>query len=126
MDSLRVLPPDFFSELQADGRIETAILLKRNGRMLASWTRAPVSLEIATIMAATALGSVETMMESLQVPPPQTISIQASGLRIFLQKAESQSVLVLVAKEAVPEAQLRDAACRLISKLPSTSNRSEG
>ena len=122
MDSLRNLPSDFFSDLSAGDRIECALLLKRNGRLLASWARDPVSLEVVTIMAATTVGSLETMMESLRAPSLQTIEIVASGMRLFVQKVEPQSVLVLMAKEAVPDAALRDAARALLAKLPPASN----
>ncbi len=118
MDSLRAVPQDFFAELQANGRIETAMLLKRNGRVLAAWARAPVSWEVISIMAATTLGSLETMLETLRSPSPQTVSLVAGGNRVLFQKVEPQAVLVLIAKEVVTDAHLRDVARRLLSRIP--------
>ncbi len=118
MDSLRFVPPDFFAEVQADGRIETAMLLKRNGRVLAAWADAPVSWDVLSIMAATALGSLETMLETLRAPSPQTLSLVASGKRMLLVKVEPQAFLLLIAREAVPDAPLRDLARRLLAKIP--------
>lgn len=118
MDSLRSVPPDFFEAFQANDRIETAMLLKRNGRVLAAWARTPVSWEVVSIMAATTLGSLETMLETLRSPSPHTVSLVAGGNRIFFQKVEPQAMLVLIAKEVVPETYLRDAARRLVGRIP--------
>ena len=118
MDSLRAVPTDFFSEMHGSGKIETAMLLKRNGRVLAAWSRTPVSWEVVSIMAATALGSLETMLETLRAPSPQTVSLVAGGNRIYFQKVEPQAVLVLIARDAVSEAHLRDVAKRLLAKIP--------
>ncbi len=119
MDSVRGVPPDFFAELEADGKIETAMFLRRNGRVLAAWARTPVSWEVVSIMAATTLGSLETMLETLRSPAPQTVSVVAGGQRIHILKVEPQAVLVLIAKEFVPESHLRDTARRLAARIPS-------
>ena len=118
MDSLRFVPPDFFAEVQSAGRIETAMLLKRNGRVLAAWARAPVSWEVVSIMAATTLGSLETMLETLRSPSPHSVTLSAGGNRIYIQKVEPQAMLVLVGKESVTEAYLRDTARRLLARVP--------
>lgn len=122
MDTLRAVPPEFFADCHADVKIDTAMLLKRNGRVLAAWSRAPVSWEVVSIMAATTLGSLETMLETLRSPSPQTVSLVAGGNRIFFQKLEPQAVLVLIARDVVTEAHLRDLAKRLLAKLPSPSS----
>ena len=118
MDSLRAVPPDFFADLATNGRMDTAMLLKRNGRLLAAWSHAPVSWEVVSIMAATTLGSLETMLETLRSPSPQIVSVVAGGNRILIQKVEPQAILVLIAKEIVGESYLLDAARRLLARLP--------
>ncbi len=118
MDSLRMVPADFFAELVPNGRIEMAMLLKRNGRMLAAWARSPVAWEVVSIMAATTLGSLETMLETIHAPSPEVVGIVACGNRIHVQKVDPQGMLVLVAKDVVTEAYLRDTARRILAKLP--------
>jgi len=118
MDSLRAVPPDFFSDLATNGKVDTAMLLKRNGRLLAAWSHAPVSWEVVSIMAATTLWSLETMLETLRSPSPQTVSVLAGRSRILMQKVEPQAILVLIAKENVPESLLLETARRLLSRLP--------
>ncbi len=122
MDSLRSVPPDFFAEMATNGKIDTAMLVKRNGRLLAAWSRAPVSWEVVSIMAATTLGSLETMLETLRSPSPQSVTVIAGGSRILIQKLEPQSLLVLIGKEAVPESFLLETARRLMARLPPPAN----
>jgi predicted regulator of Ras-like GTPase activity (Roadblock/LC7/MglB family) len=118
MDPFRVVPPDFFSELTSNGKVDTAMLLKRNGRLLAAWSQSPVAWEVVSIMAATTLGSVETMLETLRSPSPQAVSAVAGGNRILIQKVEPQAILVLIAKATITEAHLAETARRLLSRLP--------
>ncbi len=117
MEALRAVPPNFFDELSANPSVEIAMLLRRNGRLLAAWSRAPVSWDVISIMAATTVGSLETMLETLRSPSPQTVAIVAGGNRFLLEKFEPQAVLVLIAKDTVAEAVLRDAAKRLLARL---------
>lgn len=117
MESLRSVPPNFFEELSSNPIIEIAMLLRRNGRLLAAWSRAPVAWDVISIMAATTVGSLETMLETLRSPSPQTIAVVAGGNRFYLEKIEPQAVLVLIAKDSVPEAHLRDTARRLLVRL---------
>ena len=118
MDAFRAVSPDFFSDLEADSQIDVAILLRRNGRVLAAWSRSPVQWEVVSIMAATMVGSLETMLETLRSMSPPAMTVVAGGNRILLQKHEPQSLLVLVAREAVPESHLRDTARRLLARIP--------
>ncbi len=117
MDSLRAVPPDFFADLVSKVKIEAAMLLRRNGRMLAAWSKTPLSWDVLSIMAATALGSVDTMMETLGSPAAQGMTLLAGGKRVLFQKVDSQGLLVLVAWEVVPDSYLRETARQLVRKL---------
>ena len=117
MDSLRTVPADFFADLVSKVKIEAAMLLKRNGRMLAAWSKTPLSWDVLSIMAATALGSMDTMLETLGSPAAQGMVVLAGGKRILFQKVETQGLLVLVAWEVVPDSYLREIARELIRKL---------
>ncbi|HLE55186.1 MAG TPA: roadblock/LC7 domain-containing protein [Thermoplasmata archaeon] len=112
------VPPDFFASIETTGPLEAAILLKRNGQSLAAWTKRSIPLEVITVMAATMLGSLETLVETLGESTPESLSITTGKTRIFLQKLEPAAALVLVAHASVSETQLRDTARRLVSRLP--------
>lgn len=117
MDSLRAVPADFFADLVSNAKIDAAMLLKRNGRMLAAWGRTPLSWDVLSIMAATALGSMDTMLETLGSPTAQGMTLLAGGKRILFQKVDSQGLLVLIAWEVVSDAYLRETARQLMRKL---------
>ncbi len=119
MDSLRTVPADFFADLVSKVKIDAAMLLRRNGRILAAWSKTPVSWEVLSIMAATALGSVDTMLETLGTPSAQGMIVVAGGKRILFQKVDPQGLLVLAAWEVVPDAYLRETAKQLLRKLRS-------
>jgi len=116
--STYTVPPDFFASIEMAGPLEAAILLKRNGQSLAAWTKRPISLEVITVMAATMLGSLETLVETLGESTPESLSITTGKTRMFFQKLEPAAALVLVAHASVSETQLRDTARRLVSRLP--------
>lgn len=124
MEALRSVPPNFFEELAGNMPVEIAMLLRRNGRLLAAWSRAPVAWDVISIMAATTVGSLETMLETLRSPSPQVMGVVAGGNRFYIEKIEPQALLVLVAKDSVPEAHLRDTARRLLSRLAESAARS--
>lgn len=117
MDTLRTVPADFFADFVSKVKIDAAMLLRRNGRMLAAWSKTPVSWDVLSIMAATALGSMDTMMETLGSPNGQGMSVVAAGYRLLFQKVETQGLLVLVAREVVPDSYLRETAKQLVRKL---------
>lgn len=117
MDSLRTVPADFFADFVSKVKIDAAMLLRRNGRMLAAWSKTPISWDVLSIMAATALGSMDTMLETLGSPNAQGMSVLAAGYRILFLKIENQGLIVLIAKEVVPESYLRETAKQLLRKL---------
>lgn len=115
------LPPEFFASIDSAEPLEAAILLKRNGQSLGAWTKRPIPMDVITVMAATMLGSLETLVETLGESTPESLSLTTGKTRIYLQKLEPQAALVLVAPASVSEAQLRDTARRLVSRLPPSS-----
>lgn len=115
------LPPEFFASIDSAEPLEAAILLKRNGQSLGAWTKRPIPMDVITVMAATMLGSLETLVETLGESTPESLSLTTGKTRIYLQKLEPQAALVLVAPASVSEAQLRDTARRLVSRLPPIS-----
>ncbi len=117
MDSLRTIPADIFADFGSKVKIDAAMILRRNGRMLAAWSKANLSWDVLSIMAATALGSMDTMMETLGSPNAQGMNVLAAGYRILFQKVESQGLIVLIAKEVVPDSYLRETARQIVRKI---------
>ncbi len=113
-----VPPPDFFALIDPSDALDGAILLKRNGQTVGGWTRNAVPLEVVTVMAATMIGSLETLLETLGESTPETLALTTGKTRIFMQKVEPQGALLVFSSADVAESQLKEAARRLVSRLP--------
>lgn len=114
------VPPDFFASIPMDGTLDAVVLFKRNGQSLAAWTRKPASVDVITVMAATMLGSLETMLETLGEPGIPSLTMAVGSRRIYIQRVEPQAAILLVAPASVSEEVLRDHARNLVSKLPAS------
>ena len=94
--------------------LDAILLMKRSGVHLASWSRDTLPVDVATVMSAAAMGSIDTLLESLGRTSPRLISVQADGQRLLFAKAEPQVALVLIANQSMAEAVLRREAQRLL------------
>ena len=112
------LPPDFFASIDAGGPLEGVILLRRNGQSLGAWTKKAVPLDVVTVMAATMLGSLEALVETLGEPAPESLTLTTDRTRVYLQAVPPQAALVLLAPVTVTESQMRDMARRILTRLP--------
>ena len=90
-----------FETIDSKGSIEVALLMRRTGTILGAWTKGGVSREIVSVMAATLLGSIETMSEALGCPSPERALVETDRCRMFAETFEPHGVLVLVATKDV-------------------------
>lgn len=119
------LPPDFFAAFDPLGPLEAAVVFRRNGRVLASWIKNPAAVEVVSVMSATLMGSVDTLLETLRDPGSSLMVIVAERRKIVLQKVEPSSAIVLIAPSDASEAWLREVLGRIMARLPSPpANRS--
>jgi len=117
-----------FSAIDQDGPVEAAFLIKRTGVVLASWISNKASQEVLSVMAATLMGSIETMIEALGCPSPRTVTVEAEEYRILATKVENQAILVIITPKTTGEALLRHTARQVSLQLaatPSNSRRAE-
>lgn len=96
-----------------EGRLEAVFVFRRSGKAVASWSRAPVSADVATVMGATLLGSVDTLAGVLGTPSPSEVSVVAGDLRIFVLKPEDSLVILLAGRDNVTDGDLADRAHRI-------------
>ncbi len=97
MGVLESAPSALFSHLDPSGPLEAALLLRRTGSVIASWTRADVPSEVVSVMAATMLGSIETMGEALGCPSPAFVVVETDRCQLVATKVEPLALLVLIA-----------------------------
>jgi len=108
---------ELLSTVQLVGSIESGLLVKRSGVHLASWSKHEIPLEVYSVMAAAAVGAVDTLLEALGMSCPRQISIETDDHRLLFTKADPQVVLVLVASKGVRDVTMRREAQRLLRAL---------
>jgi len=113
----RDLGGSLLSRIDPAGPLEAVLLLKRSGVHVASWMKRSAPLDVATVMAATAQASIQTLVEALGGSGPADIIVESAGFRILFMAARPNMVLVLVGLRAIPESVLRVEARRLLRSL---------
>jgi len=103
------------------GSIEVALLIRRTGTILGAWTKGDIPREIVSVMAATMLGSIETMSEALGCPSPDRAMIETESCRMLAEKFEPQGVLILVASNEMPAEALQRVSRQMLQRLSEDS-----
>ena len=106
-----------YAALDGTHSLDAALLMKRTGAILASWIREDESLAALSVMSATMMASIATIVETLGSPSPQMAAVETDERRIFAIRADSQAVLVLMGQKAAGDGYLRQTARRILSKL---------
>lgn len=90
--------------------------------VLASWTREGIRLEVVSVMAATLLASIDTIVEALGGPIPNSVFVDSGDRQIVATKAGSQAFLVVIAPKTVSRSVVRDTIRELVAHLTTASN----
>jgi len=115
-----------FEAIDANGFIEVALLMRRTGKILGAWTKGEISPEIVSVMAATMLGSIETISEALGRPSPERAVVETEGCRMLAEKFEPHGVIVLMATKDLSADALQRASLRIRDRVSSTSVGAQG
>ena len=107
--------------IDAKGSIEVALLMRRTGTILGAWTKGDISREIVSVMAATMLGSIETMSEALGCPSPNRALVETERCRMLAEKFEPHGVLVLIATRDLSTDALQRASLRIRDRVSAAS-----
>lgn len=108
---------ELFSEMDFNGTVEAAFLLKQTGIALAAWTQSPVPQEVVSVMAATMWGSLDTMVRTLGGQGPRTVLVEIEDRRILALQVEPSWTLLLIAPRKVGRLRLRHEAQRVLDRL---------
>ncbi|TLZ61611.1 MAG: hypothetical protein E6K16_06045, partial [Methanobacteriota archaeon] len=95
--------------------------MRRTGTILGAWTKGDISREIVSVMAATMLGSIETMSEALGCPSPERVVVETERCRMLAEKFEPHGVLVLVATRDGSADDLQRSSLKIRSRLSEAS-----
>src|SRR2546426_2366181 len=94
-------PIDLSSVVESQQPLEAVLLITRTGAQLGAWTRNSVPIDVLSVMAATLVGSIETLMTALGASSPREVYLMIDGRRVFVSKVNAQVVLVIVAAGGV-------------------------
>ena len=106
------------ADLEAYRVLRGDLLITRTGAQLGAWTRNSVPIDVLSVMAATLVGSIETLMTALGASSPREVSLMIDGRRVFVSKVNAQVVLVIVAAGGMTEVALRAAMRQIVKSLP--------
>ena len=111
----------FLSSIDTEGGLDAVLFLRRTGSVLASWTRDGIRLDVVSVMAATMLASVDTIIEALGGPSSRSISVTSGDRQIIATKLGSQAFLFVIAPRNVSQRYVRKAARELVARLSAAS-----
>src|SRR2546421_13072173 len=114
----------FLSAIDTDRGLDAVLFVRRTGLVLASWTREGIRLDVVSVMAATMLASVDTIIESIGSPTSEEISVDTGSHQIFTAKATSGIFALVLPPNPVIPARVRKTRPALSAHLaaaPSTS-----
>src|SRR3989442_3043552 len=111
-------PIDLSSAVGSQEPLEAVLLITRTGAQLGAWTRNSVPVDVLSVMAATLVGSIETLMTALGASSPHEGSLMIDGRPVLLTKVNGQVILVIVAAGGVTEVALRAAMRQIVKSLP--------
>ena len=111
----------FLSAIDTEGGLDAVLFLRRTGSVLASWTRDGIRLDVVSVMAATMLASVDTIVEALGGPSSRSISVTSGDRQIIATKVGSQAFLFVIAPKTVSQRYVRKAVRELVARLTAAS-----
>lgn len=106
-----------FDTIDPRGSIELAIVMRRTGTVLAAWTKEEVPRDVVSVMAATMIGSIETMSEALGCPSPERATVETESCRMLAEKFGDQAVVVVVGKRETSAEALQRTARQILDRL---------
>src|SRR5947209_11041229 len=111
----------FLSAIDTEGGLDAVLFLRRTGSVLASWTRDGIRLDVVSVMAATMLASVDTIVEALGGPSSRSISVMSGDRQIVATKLGSQAFLFVIPPRTVSQRYVQKAVRELVVRLTAAS-----
>src|SRR5216117_4302076 len=100
-DALEQAALSFLSGIDPDLGLDAALFVRRTGLVLASWTREGIRLDVVSVMAATMLASIDTIIEALGGSASESVAVEGGDRQIVATKIGSKAFLVVIARMSV-------------------------
>src|SRR2546430_2569524 len=123
-DALEQAALSFLSGIDTDLGLDAALFVRRTGLVLASWMREGIRLDVVSVMAATMLASVDTIIESVGGRTPDVISVDTDTHQIVATKVNSRAFLVVIAPKKVSRTVVRKTMRGLNARLAAAASKS--
>jgi predicted regulator of Ras-like GTPase activity (Roadblock/LC7/MglB family) len=114
----------FLSGIDPELGLDAALFVRRTGLVLASWTREGIRLDVVSVMAATMLASVDTIIEAIGGPTPDVISVDTDAHQVVATKVTSRAFLVVIAPKTVSRTVVRKTMRGLNARLAEAASKS--
>lgn len=114
----------FHSAIDTERGLDAVLFVRRTGLVLASWTREGIRLDVVSVMAATMLASVDTIIESIGGPTSEAVSVDTDAHQIVATKVNSRAFLVVIAPKTVSRSVVRKTMRELIAHLAAAESKS--
>jgi len=114
----------FLSGIDPELGLDAALFVRGTGLVLASWTREGIRLDVVSVMAATMLASVDTIIESIGGLTPDVISVDTDAHQIVATKVNSRAFLVVIAPKTVSRTVVRKTMRGLNARLAEAASKS--
>jgi predicted regulator of Ras-like GTPase activity (Roadblock/LC7/MglB family) len=114
----------FLSAIDTERGLDAALFVRRTGIVLASWTREGIRLDVVSVMAATMLASVDTIIESIGGPTSEEVAVETDTHQIVAMKVNSRAFLVVIAPKTVARSVVRKTLRELTAHLAAAATKS--
>lgn len=111
----------FLSAVDMDLGLDAVLFLRTTGSVLASWTREGIRHDIVSVMAATMLASIDTIVEALGGSTPKSVFVDSDHHQLVATKVNSKVFLVVIAPKRVSRRVVRKATRDLLAHLATAS-----
>jgi predicted regulator of Ras-like GTPase activity (Roadblock/LC7/MglB family) len=105
------------SAVDTDLGLDAVLFLRRTGLVLASWTREGIRHDIVSVMAATMLASIDTIVETLGGSAPKSVAVDSGQHQMVVTKVNAKAFLVVIAPKRVSRRVVRKATRDLLAHL---------
>ena len=112
----------FLSAIEPNTGLDAILFLRRTGSVLASWCADGVPTEIVSVMSATMLASIDTIVEALGGPTSKSISVSAGDHQLVASKIGSQAFLCVIGPSSMSQRTLQNTIRRISARLNAPSS----
>ncbi len=110
--------------LASRSTLDAVLHLRRTGTLLEAWTRHPIPMDVVTVMTATMMGSIETLVGAIGGSSPQSVFLEVDDRPILVSKVDFNSFLVAIGAPTAGEDLVRRETRRILAQLGPNGGRS--